>query len=66
MIVEVPKKWKRETYPWDEIIAGGSGASFEIPLDKRGTGRQLVFAANKKYGEKLFRFDSRSGEVIKL
>ena len=66
MVEEVVRRWKREVYPWNEIISGGSGASFEIPLDKRGTGRQLVFAANKKAGEKLFRFDSGSGEVIKL
>lgn len=64
MVEDVVRRWKRETYPWDELKS--SGDSFLVPLDKRGTGRQLVFAANKKRGEKLFRFDSSSGEVIKL
>ena len=64
MVEEVVRRWKREVYPWDEII--NSGDSFLIPLEKRGTGRQLVFAANKKRGEKIFRFDSGSGEVIRL
>ena len=64
MTEAVVKKWKREIYPWDELV--NSGDSFEVTLDKRGTGRQLVFAANNKAGEKLYRFDSGSGEVIKL
>lgn len=64
MTEEVVRRWKREVYCWDELV--NSGDSFLIPLEKRGTGRQLVFAANKKAGEKLFRFDSGSGEVIKI
>jgi hypothetical protein len=64
MTEEVVRKWKREIYPWLELV--NSGDSFLIPLDKRGTGRQLVFAANQKAGETKYRFDSSSGEVIKL
>lgn len=64
MAEEIVRKWKRETYPWLELV--NPGDSFLVPLDKRGTGRQLVFAANQKAGEKLYRFDSGSGEVIKL
>ena len=57
-------RWKREVYPWEELV--NSGDSFEIPVDKRSTGRQLVFAANRKSGEKLYRFDSSSGHVVKV
>lgn len=64
MTEDVIRKWKREVYPWDELTE--SGHSFLVPLEKRGTGRQLVFAANKKAGESRYRFDSSSGEVIRL
>lgn len=48
------KRWSREVYPWETLV--NSGDSFEIPESKRKTGRQLVFAANKKAGSSKFKF----------
>lgn len=56
------KRWNREKYPWETLV--NSGDSFVVPEDKRKTGRQLVFAANKKAGSTLYRFDSSSGKVV--
>jgi len=48
------KRWSRESYPWETLV--NSGDSFDIPEDKCKTGRQLVFAANKKVCVKKYKF----------
>jgi hypothetical protein len=58
------QRWVREHYPWASLE--NSGDSFVVPEDKRKTGRQLVFAANKKAGGGVYRFESGSGSVVRV
>lgn len=57
------KRWTRYEYPWDELTKVGD--SFEIPEDKKLTGRQLIYAANKKALNGV-RYKHEQGRVVRI